>query len=85
MDLDTYIRTQPYGTKARIAREAGVFYTTVHGIQRGTQKPHYETAAAISAATGGKVSIAGLCTPRPKPAKPKRGRPERVITQRGHR
>lgn len=77
MDLDKYIRTQPYGTKARIAREAGVFYTTVHDIQRG-QKARYETAKRISAATNGAVSIAELCDPAPKAKRTKTKRARRA-------
>jgi hypothetical protein len=86
MDLDSYIRGRPYGEHARIAREADVFYTTLTAIRQRRAVPKYETARRISDATGGAVSIAELCEPPPpKPMRARKGRPERVITQRGHR
>jgi hypothetical protein len=36
-------------------------YTTVFGIARGKQRARYESAKAISAATGGAVSIDEMC------------------------
>jgi len=70
MDLDTYIRRQGYGEHARIAKEAGVFYTTIAAIRQRRSVPKYATAAKISAATNGAVTIADLC----EPTAPKRKR-----------
>ena len=68
MRLRTWIKAAGHGAIAELARQAGVsqsFLSTLVNDRRAVK--HYGTAARISAATGGAVSIDELCKlPPPK-------------------
>lgn len=62
MRLGEWIDTQPRGAKAKLARDAQVQFNTILYLIAGKHVPSFETARAVSAATGGIVTIEELCT-----------------------
>lgn len=56
--LDQYKRRG--GTQAAFARTAGVGYNVLCYVLAGRHEPTYATAAKLSAATDGKVSVADV-------------------------
>jgi transcriptional regulator with XRE-family HTH domain len=58
--LGQWLAEQPRGTKAQIARTAGLAYSTVHWIAAGTVRPKAATAERIAEATGGALSAAQI-------------------------
>ncbi len=60
MRFDEWYDKQPRGALTRVQIQTGISYTTIHGAKRG-RRVQYDTAVAISEATGGKVSVASLC------------------------
>jgi len=62
MKLADYVEREGRGAIARISRESGVSYTTVHAIARhGQTLSRYDLAKQISDATGGAVTVEDLC------------------------
>ena len=63
MRLFDWVQQRGFGELTRLRRATGLGYTAIHEIYRGIRKCRYDTAKAISEATGGVVSIAELCEP----------------------
>lgn len=59
MDLRTYMTAEGL-TLTALARKLGHPVNTVHGWVNGNRIPSLRTAAAIEAATGGKVTASAL-------------------------
>lgn len=62
MDLRTWAEKRGRGALSEIQGKTGIAYSTIHRAFRG-RPVQYSTAAAISLATGGEVTIAELCDP----------------------
>lgn len=58
--LQAYLDEQPRGTKARLARETGLAYSTIHWLAAGRTKAKAETAKLIANATGGELTAAQI-------------------------
>ena len=59
--LSEWIDSKGRGEVSRLTRVTGLAYTTIMYARDGRKRVGYETAKAISDATGGKVSIADIC------------------------
>lgn len=64
MHLDAWIREQGYGALSRLTRVTGLAYGTVWGACRRRTRITYASAALISKATRGAVTVDELCTAR---------------------
>jgi len=62
-DESSAVPAQPRGTLKRIERETGVGYSTLQRAMRREPIVAYDTLVALSAATGGRVSIDELAHP----------------------
>lgn len=64
MQLSEWLSIKGWTLK-RLERESGVSYTTLHYLKTGRIHIHrYDIAERISQATGGRVTIKDLCTPK---------------------
>lgn len=85
MRLDEYLRQKPRGEAARLARLAGITDASISRYAIGERIPPPEVAAAISAASGGQVTLCELLYPRGIPEgatvqpEHKRPTPERIL------
>lgn len=71
MRLRMWVKRQGKGEISRLARVSGLSYPTVHALAHDKQEAKGETALKLSAATGGAVSVAELCTLPKRKRKPK--------------
>lgn len=67
MRLHEWVACHPRGELARLARDTGLTRNTLWYLAREVRPAKYETAALISRATNGAVSVDELCAPRPRP------------------
>jgi DNA-binding transcriptional regulator YdaS (Cro superfamily) len=65
MHLDKWVQQEGYGSLSWLARRTGLAYGTVFAAYRRTTRVTYQTAALISKATRGEVTIDELCTAKP--------------------
>lgn len=63
MRLRAWVKDAGKGAIARLARQTGISYQTIHALAAAgcTQRARYDNAKRISEATDGAVSIAELC------------------------
>jgi len=58
--LQAYLDEQPRGTKARLARETGLAYSTIHWLASGRTTAKPKTARLIADASGGQLTAAQI-------------------------
>lgn len=72
MQLQEWLKKQPYGTKARMARDCGLGFNTLCYLARRVRAASYRSAVLISRFTDGAVTVDELMNPRGRVVKPKR-------------
>lgn len=72
MHLSEWVRLHGYGEMSRLAAATGLGYQTIHELVNTSRTARGETAARISKATGGAVTVAELVVKRRGARKAKR-------------
>jgi DNA-binding XRE family transcriptional regulator len=82
MTLDKWVRSQPRGALADLARACGVAWGTLHRIRTGESVPGLELAFAIERCTGGAVRAVDLAHEAVRAQQMERMRTSRITTKR---
>lgn len=59
--MSEWVQRRGRGAITHIFRASGVAYSTVYAAAKGQRIKRYDTARAISDATGGEVTVEDLC------------------------